>query len=38
MEARPTLGKQLLEAAELLAELHGNHVRREDEIFAKRAT
>jgi hemerythrin-like domain-containing protein len=33
-EARPTLGKQLLEAAELLAELHGNHVRREDELFA----
>jgi hypothetical protein len=33
-EARPTLGKQLLEAAELLAELHGGHVKREDELFA----
>jgi hemerythrin-like domain-containing protein len=33
-DARPTLGKQLLDAAEQLAELHGSHVQREDALFA----
>jgi hemerythrin-like domain-containing protein len=33
-DARPTLGKQLLDAAEQLAELHGRHVKREDALFA----
>jgi hypothetical protein len=33
-DSRPGAGKQLLELAERLAELHHTHVAREDELFA----